>query len=265
MRQATPVEVHAELDKIAPYFDWWVLMADGEKHKRIRRILHEGFNSKVVEGLRGKIQQSAGTLLDQAERYGRFDVCEDYGFLLTAHVLADFLGVHPPDRGKVVKWSMDFIDYFNLVPITSENTLKMVSSGLELIDYTRRLLHERRAEPADDFLGTMIRSEKNGAGVVEDEIVSNAMLLLLAGHIAVRNFIGNAVWLFAQHPDQFEKLKADPGLMHQAVEETLRFETPVAAIPRVPLENFEYKGQTIRRGQIIELLISSAKSRSGGV
>jgi len=124
MREATPAEVHRELDKIAPYFDSWVLMADGEKHKRLRRALHEGFNSKVVEGLRGKIQQSADSLLDGVEKDGRFDVCEDYGFLLTAQVLADFLGVHPADRGKVVKWSMDFIDYFNFVPITCENTLK---------------------------------------------------------------------------------------------------------------------------------------------
>ena len=102
MRQATPREVRADLDKIAPYFDAWVLMADGEKHKRIRRALHEGFNSKVIEGLRGKIQLSADALLDQAEKSGRFDVCEDYGFVLTAHVLADFLGVHPPDRSRVV-------------------------------------------------------------------------------------------------------------------------------------------------------------------
>jgi cytochrome P450 len=150
----------------------------------------------VVEGLRQKIQESADALLDKAQSKGQFDAGEDYAFLLTAYVLADFLGVHPPDRDKVVKWSMDFIDYFNFVPITSENTVKMVSSGLELIDYTRSLLNERRAKPADDFLGTMIKAEEHSAGTVEDEMVSNAMLLLLAGHIAVRNFIGNAVWLF---------------------------------------------------------------------
>jgi cytochrome P450 len=136
MRQATPVEARPELDKIAPYFDTWVLMADGDKHNRIRRFLHQGFDSKVVEGLRSKIQQSADALLNQVENQRKLDVCEEYAFLLTAYVLADFLGVHSADRDKVVKWSMDFIDYFNVVPITVENTTKMVSSGLELIDYT---------------------------------------------------------------------------------------------------------------------------------
>jgi cytochrome P450 len=262
MRQATPVESRSELDKIAPYFDWWVLMADGEKHKRIRHILHQGFDSKVVAGLRDKIQQSADALLDKAQSDGKFDVCEDYAFLLTAYVLADFLGVHPADRDKVVKWSMDFIDFFNVVPITQANTEKMVTSGLELIGYTRGLLNERRTNPVDDFLGTMIKAEQNGAGLVEDELVSNAMLLLLAGHIAVRNFIGNAVWLFFQHPAEFGKLKADPELMQQAIEETLRFESPVAAIPRVPLQDFDYKGNTIKKGQLVQLVISSANRDS---
>jgi cytochrome P450 len=81
MRQATPVEAEPELDKIAPYFDTWVLMADGDKHKRPRRVLHQGFDSKVVEGLRGKIQQSADALLNSMEKNGKFDVCEDYAFL----------------------------------------------------------------------------------------------------------------------------------------------------------------------------------------
>jgi Cytochrome P450 len=104
----------------------------------------------------------------------------------------------------------------------------------------------------------MIRAEQNGLGLVEDELVSNAMLLLLAGHIAVRNFIGNAVWLLFQHPDEFGKLKANPGLMHQAIEETLRFESPVAAIPRVPLQDFDYRGARIKKGEIVQLVISSA-------
>jgi cytochrome P450 len=258
MRQATPEVARPELDKIASYFNSWVLMSDGEKHKRIRHFLHQGFDAKVVQGLRDKIQKSADDLLDQAVSRGGFDVCEDYAFLLTAYVLADFLGVHPSDREKVVRWSMDFIDYFNVAPITQANTVKMVASGLELINYTRALLNERRLQPADDFLGTMIKLELGGGGLAEDELVSNAMLLLLAGHIAVRNFIGNAVWLFFQHPEEFRKLRAAPDLMHQAVEETLRFESPVAAIPRIPIEDFAFQGVTFKAGQIVQLVISSA-------
>jgi len=94
-------------------------------------------------------------------------------------------------------------------------------------------------------------------GLSDDEMVGNAMLLLLAGHIAVRNFIGNAVWLLFQHPDQFQLLKNDASLLPQAVEESLRFETPVAAIPRIAREDFEYRGKSIRQGQIIQLLLTS--------
>lgn len=264
MRAATPVEARDELGRIAPYFDAWVLMTDGERHRRLRQALHGGFNAAVVESLRGRVKAATDALLDDLLPRGHFDVAEDFAFVLTAHVLADFLGVHPADRGRVVRWSMDFIDYFNIVPITAENTHRMVTSGLELIAYTRELLAERRARPAEDFLGAMLAMERAGAGLVEDELVGNAMLLLLAGHIAVRNFIGNAVWLLFRHPGEVAAARADAARWRGVVDETLRFESPVSAIPRVPREDFSFGGKVVGAGQIVQLVLSSA-NRDGKV
>jgi cytochrome P450 len=94
--------------------------------------------------------------------------------------------------------------------------------------------------------------------VVVSEIVSNAMLLLLAGHVAVRNLVGNAVYLMLTHPDQFTKLKADPALLHNVIEETLRYEPPVTMIPRIAGEDFEYHGNAIRQSKIVQLNNASA-------
>ncbi len=258
MRQATPHEAWDDLDRIAPYFESWVLMTDGDQHRRLRAALHRGFSPEVIRGLQSKIEESATMLVHPAIETGSIDVASDYAFLLTAYVLADFLGVHPADRGRVVQWSMDFIDYFNIAPITVENTRKMVSSGFELIGYTRQLFAERRANPVDDFLGTMLTPADEKDALSDDEMVGNAMLLLLAGHIAVRNFIGNAIWLLVQHPDQMALLRSRPELLHNAVEECLRFEAPVAAIPRVTRDDFTYNGHKIPKGSLIQLVLASA-------
>ncbi len=258
MREATPESVRPELDRIAPYFKEWILMSDGEPHKRVRSVLHRAFHPGIVESLRPKIAETAETLLDRASGGSGFDVSGEFAFLLTAYVLADFLGVRKEDRERVVHWSMDFIDYFNIAPITETTTRKMVASGLELMDYTQMLLDERKRSPQDDFLGQLSKIEAEEGSITNSELVGNAMLLLLAGHIAVRNLLGNAIWLLLTHREAKDRLLQDPSLMRNTVEETLRFECPVAAIPRVAMADLEYEGHQIPAGSLVQMVLSSA-------
>ncbi len=155
---------------------------------------------------------------------------------------------------------MDFIGFFNVVPITAETTRPMVRSATEMIGYVKALLAERRREPRDDFLGALANADKEE--ISEQEIVANAMLLLLAGHVAPRNLIGNAVYLLLTHPDELAKLRAELALLRGAIEETLRYEPPVTLIPRIALEDIELCGNTIREGQIVQLSIASANRDS---
>ena len=257
---AAPEEVREDLRRVAPYLEMFVLMNDEPDHARLRKFLHRGFNAEAIRGLRGRIQQIADELLDRVQNTGRLDVSADYAFLLPAYVLSDFLGFPEKDRDRVVQWSVDFIGFFNVVPITVETTRDMVRSATEMISYTKELLAERRAHPQDDFLGLLAKADP--AKISEEEVVANAMLLLLAGHVAPRNLIGNVVYLLLTHPDQFAKLKEDPSLLNGAIEETLRFEPPVTLIPRIALEDMEMEGDTIRAGQIVQLSIASANRDS---
>jgi cytochrome P450 len=254
---AAPEGVRDELRSIAPFLETWLLMKDGADHDRLRTLLHRGFSGKAVAGLRQPIQRATDALLARLEGRDRFDACGELAFLLPAYVLSDFLGVHEADRDRVVQWSVDFVDFFNVVPITAETTRRMVDSTNAMVAYTRDLLAERRATPQDDFLGGLARAEAEGV-LSEDEIVGNVMLLLIAGHVAVRNLIGNLLHLLFTHPDQMAALRADPGLIHNAVEEALRYEPPVTMIPRVALEDMELRGQTIRAGQIVQLNLAAA-------
>jgi cytochrome P450 len=255
---AAPAAVRDELRTLAPSFERWVLMKDGVDHARMRQFLNLGFNATVVHRLRGLIQQSVDDLIDRVQDQGHMDASGDFAFLLPAYVLSDLLGVHKGDRGKVVQWSVDFVDFFNVVPITVDTTRRMAQSASAMIDYTKSLLLERRANPQDDFLGTLVDASAEGGSFTDGEIIANAMLLLLAGHVAVRNLIGNALYLLLTHPDELARLKANPALLHNVIEETLRYEPPVTLIPRIALEDFELHGNVIRQGQLVQLSIASA-------
>jgi len=259
---AAPPEVREELGQIAPYLETWVLMKDGQDHTRLRKTLTLGFNPAQVHGLVGSIQRAVDELLDGVQAQGHLDACGDFAFLLPAYVLSDFLGVPQDDRAKVVQWSVDFVDFFNVVPITVETSRRLLDSGSAMIDYTRGLLARRRAHPQDDFLGTLVNAQAAGEQLTEEEIIGNALLLLLAGHVAVRNLIGNVIYLLLTHPEQWAALTADPTLLHSAIEETLRYEPPVTLIPRVASEDFHWQGHPIQRGQIVQLSIASANRDS---
>jgi cytochrome P450 len=253
-----PEEVRGELRRITPYLESWMLMKDGAGHARVRSHMQAGLTPTVVRHLSGQIQRSADELLDGARPPGRLDVSGQYAFLLPAYVLSDLFGVSREDAGRLVQWSVDFVNFFNNIPITADASRRMVQSGFAMIDYTRALITARRARPAADFLGTLCAAQGGEGGLSDDEIAGNVMLLLLAGHIAVRNLIGNALYLLLTHPDQFARLRAEPALLHNAVEETLRYETPITMIPRVAAEDVVWRGQTIRRGQVVQLNLASA-------
>src|SRR5207249_208283 len=112
-------------------------------------------------------------------------------------------------------------DFFNIVPPTLDTSQRLVRSTLELAAYTKAMLAERRAHPTKDLLGVLAASQSTADGLTDDEIIGNALMLLVAGHISVRNLIGNAIYLLLTNPDQRAKLQANPALLHIAIEETL--------------------------------------------
>jgi cytochrome P450 len=133
----------------------------------------------------------------------------------------------------------------------------MIRSATEMTEHMRRLLAERASGPRDDFLGviaTAARDEEIG----EEEVVGSVMLLLIAGHLPVRNLIGNVVWLLLEHPTEHERLREDAALLTSVIEEALRFEPPVTAIPRIALEDTVVRGQMISAGEIVQLSIAAA-------
>ena len=145
---AAPESVRPRLREIAPYLEKFVLMHDEPDHSRIRKFLHLGFNADAVRGLKANIEAIINDLLDRAEPQGRIDAAADFAFLLPAYVLSDLLGFPKQDRHRVLQWSLDFIGFFNVVPITEATTWPMVQSATEMIAYARQLIADRRGPPS---------------------------------------------------------------------------------------------------------------------
>jgi cytochrome P450 len=157
----------------------------------------------------------------------------------------------------VVQWSADFVDFFNVIPITEDTTHRMIRSATEMTEHMRRLLAERARGGREDFLGLMAAAAGNRE-IGEEEVVGNVMLLLIAGHLPVRNLIGNVVWLLLEHPTEHERLREDASLLTTVIEEALRFEPPVTAIPRIALEDVAIRDEMISAGEIVQLSIAAA-------
>jgi cytochrome P450 len=254
---AVPASVRDEVMSVVPYLETWLIFRHGAAHSHLRTVLHRGFNVRAIEALRKPIERVADRLLDPALGSGRIDVAADYGYLLPVYVLADFMGVEAADHDRVVQWSADFVDFFNIIPITEDSTRRMLRSATEMTEHMRGLLARRGTDDRDDFLGLMAAAARAGE-ISEDEVIGNTMLLLIAGHLPVRNLIGNVVWLLDENPREYERLREQPALLDSVIEESLRYEPPVAAIPRIPIEDVVVSGQPIAAGEILQLSIVAA-------
>lgn len=253
-----PAEVREELKGLAAYFSEWVFMKDGEHHARLRRFMQIGFSPHVIDRLVSAIQAATDKLLDQVADQGQMDGSEDFGFLLPLIVLADLIGIPKADYNKALQWSVDLTDFFNVLPIQVETCQRLNRSGYEFIDYMRALIAKRRTDPRVDFLSQLIHAKPEDGVFNEDEIIANSMVLLLAGHVAVRNLIGNAIYLLLTHPDQLVKFKANPSFLANVVEETLRLEPPVTMVVWFAAVDFQFHSHLIRKGQFVQLCIANA-------
>jgi cytochrome P450 PksS len=232
-----------------------MLSQDPPNHTRLRALVGKAFTPRLVERLRPRIQQLAAESLDRIAPLGKADLIEDYAFPIPITVIAELLGVPVEDRDRFRSWSNAFIS----APPTAESIERLASAVEDYVEYFRRLFELRRREPQDDLISALVRVEQDGDRLSEPELFSMASLMLIAGHETTVNLIGNGTLALLQHPDQLERLRREPELIRSAIEELLRHSGPVeAATERYAAEDIEIGGVTIRRGELVHVMLSSA-------
>lgn len=257
-----PAEQRDELREMISSFELSLIFRDGERHLRQRRLLNKAFTPRMIENLRPDIQQLTdqliNTMLVESHDSGQIELMHQFAHPLPALVIAQMLGVPASDQHQFVRWSDDMAAFMGSANATLEMAHQAQDSMRALVNYFRTLIDERRVQPQDDFVSQLISAEEQGDVLSEAELVVQAVLLLTAGHETTRNLIGNGVQALLRHPEQLALLQRDPGLIRSAIDEMLRYDSPLQVITRIASEDFELHGAQIKRGQILALLVGAA-------
>lgn len=264
---------HAEMGHDDPpewHDPFWRLVQSGmldrepPDHTRLRRLVSKAFTPATVEGLRPRIEAIVDQLVGRALEAGTFDLIADVAEPLPVTVIAELLGVPEADRHLLRPWSADICLMYELNP-PEDSQRKAVAASVAFGAYLRDLARDRRVHPGDDLISGLAQVAEAGDVLTEDELVGTCALLLNAGHEASVNGVGNAWWTLFRHPDALAALRADPSLVPTAIEELLRFDTPLPMFERWVLDDIELFGVPIKRGAEIALQFASANRDPEGV
>ncbi|PGE92615.1 cytochrome P450 [Bacillus pseudomycoides] len=232
-----------------------MLNSDPPDHNRLRSLAQKAFTPKMISQLEDQIQYIADTLLNKLEHNNSINLVSDYAFPLPIMVISEMLGVPLEDQHKFKVWSQAIID----TPHTLEDMQKNNQKLGEFAEYIQHLVNKKREKPADDLISALIKAESEGTKLNASELYSTITLLIVAGHETTVNLITNMTLALLEHPVQLQKLRQNSDLIDLAIEEALRFYSPVELTTlRWTAETFTMHGQDIQsKDRIIISLASS--------
>ncbi|MEV6649911.1 cytochrome P450 [Streptomyces sp. NPDC051219] len=235
-----------------------LLDLEAPDHTRIRRLVSKAFTPRTVERLAPTVHRLAEELVDGLVADGGGDLLAAVAEPLPVAVIAEMLGIPEPDRPLLRPWSADIVGMFELNP-TEEAAARAVRASVEFSAYLRELIAVRRTAPGEDLVSALIAAHDEDDRLSEQEMISTCVLLLNAGHEATVNTTANGWWTLFRHPEQLAVLRAAPdALLPTAVEELMRFDTPLQMFERWVLDDIEVGGTVIPRGSEVALLFGSA-------
>ncbi|WP_428268654.1 cytochrome P450 [Haliangium sp.] len=237
----------------------WTLVLNPPDHTRIRGLLSKAFSARRVDALRPQIQAIMDRLIDAVIDRGHGDLMTDFARPFPITVICELLGIPEDERERFLDESCLPAHFLEPRPLSGPEIDSMDAAVLSLNEYLGALCDKRRAEPRDDLTTALVQAEEHGDTLTQDELVATLVLLFFAGHETTVNLIGNGSLALFRHPDQLAKLRADPGLIPNAIEEMLRFDPPaqIAGL-RCATEEQTFAGETLPAGSQIVPVIAAA-------
>ncbi|PGK78405.1 cytochrome P450 family protein [Bacillus thuringiensis] len=232
-----------------------MLNSDPPNHSRLRSLVQKAFTPKMIAQLDGRIQRIADDLISDIERKGTLNLVDDYSFPLPIIVISEMLGIPKEDQAKFRIWSHAVI----ASPETPEEIKETEKQLSEFITYLQYLVDMKRKEPKEDLVSALILAESEGHKLSARELYSMIMLLIVAGHETTVNLITNTVLALLENPNQLQLLKDNPKLIDSAIEEGLRYYSPVeVTTARWAAEPFQIHDRTIEKGDMVVIALASA-------
>lgn len=232
-----------------------LLFMDPPDHTRLRSLANAAFSRKAVEELRPRITALVDELL---EGRSEIDLVSEFAYPLPVTVIAEMLGVPVSDRDMFGAWSRELVDLFGTEEISTQATERGNAAIVAMNEYFTALAVERRRSPRDDLLTAFVEVEDEGERLTHQELLATCLILLIAGHETTANLIGLGTLALLRHPEAHARLRAEPGLINPAVDELLRYDSPVQFTARTTLEPIEIADITIPEAERVMVLLGSA-------
>ena len=234
-----------------------MLLADEPRHLRLRKLVNDLFKPRAVELWRPRVEEVVNECLDRITG-NEFDLIADYANPVPAIVIAEIMGIPSERQDEFKRWAaMGAEAVFS--PNPSAEAIAAAEEGNRLMsEFFLEQIANRKANPRDDLISQLVNSEIEGDRLSDEEIVGQCNLLLAAGNLTTTDMIGNGIRALLENPDQLEKLRADPSLIEVAVEEILRYDSPVLNSSRITHEDTEVRGCPIEKGECLHVSLAGA-------
>jgi cytochrome P450 len=236
----------------------WMLQMDPPDHTRMRGLVVKAFTARRVEEIRPRIRQIVDQSIDRVASQGRMDLIADFAFRLPVIVICEMLGIPEEEHELFFMGARASGRLLDPVPLSREEIDAANAGNLATGEYFRSLFELRRRQPGDDLTTQLVQAEEEGSKLSNEELTANIILLFGAGHETTVNLIGNGLLALHRNPDQLRRLRDDPSLVTNAVEELLRYDSSVQLTGRTALEDVELGGVPITKGESVLCLLGAA-------
>ena len=240
------------------YEDGGLINKDPPDHTRLRKLVLKAFSPRLVEKMRGMVTELVNELIDKVQGNGQMEMISDFAFPLPAILIAGILGVPPEDREMFKDWSRKILLFTGSGRIDLDFAEKAQESRVAMSNYFRQLMEERLREPQDDLLTALASARENDDLLTETELVTTCGVLLVAGHETTANLITNGFFALFQKPDLLVELKNNASLIPKAIEEILRYDSPLQSIPRLVSRDIKFHEKEFKAGDLITVMIGAA-------
>ena len=253
-----PTEKQKEFAELARTLSLWMLFFDAPEHTRLRKLMNKGFSPAAIESLRPQVEKIVDLLLIPLRKSRQIDILPQFAHPLPAYVIAKLLDVPESLHERFVRWSNAVAVLFGNPYRTLDDLIAAQQAIRSLTNYFREAVAVRRNQKRNDLISLLMEIEEDGDVLTEEELYAQCVMLLFGGHETTRNLIGNGLYTLLRHPEQTAELVDSPDLIRSAVEELLRYESPVQYTGRMVLEDFEFCGVPVLRGQELIFMLGAA-------
>jgi len=234
-----------------------ILGMEPPRHTQIKSLVQKSFVGREIGGFKPRIEELAHQLIDNIQKQKSTNLLESFATPIPITIITEMLGVPTEMSGQLLAWSHAMVRMYHLGH-TQQDETNAVTATLEFSAYLKKYVTLRRSDPQDDLITQLIEVQEEGSKLTEEELIANCVLLLNAGHEATVNVIGNGVYALLKHPDQLQRLREEPTLIDSAVEEMLRYDTPLHFFKRWVLDDTEIGGNSFPFKTQVAVLLGAA-------